>query len=120
MPVQYLVLGVGTGIGVGVGVNTGFSDVAADAWYVEAAFWCRENGIMSGTSGTTFSSNTTMTRAMLAAVIYRVAGSPSVTGNADFSDVAAGAYYNSAVSWASANSIISGYGNRLFGSIAIQ
>ena len=61
MPVQYLVLGVGTGIGVGVGVNTGFSDVAADAWYVEAAFWCRENGIMSGTSGTAFSPNTTMT-----------------------------------------------------------
>ena len=96
--------------------DTGFSDVAADAWYAEAAFWCREHGIMSGTSGTAFSPNTTMTRAMLAAVLYRAAGSPSVTGNVDFSDVAAGAYYNSAVSWASANSIISGYGNRLFGS----
>ena len=96
--------------------ETGFSDVTADAWYAEAAVWCRDNGIMSGTSGTAFSPNTTMTRAMLAAVLYRVAGSPSVTGNADFSDVAAGAYYNSAVSWASANSIISGYGNRLFGS----
>lgn len=41
--------------------DTGFSDVAADAWYAEAAFWCRENGIMSGTSGTAFSPNTTMT-----------------------------------------------------------
>ena len=35
--------------------DTGFSDVAADAWYAEAAVWCRENGIMSGTSGTAFS-----------------------------------------------------------------
>ena len=58
--------------------DTVFSDVAADAWYAEAAFWCRENGIMSGTSGTAFSPNTTMTRAMLAAVLYRVAGGPSV------------------------------------------
>ena len=96
--------------------DTGFSDVAADAWYAEAAVWCRENGIMSGTSGTAFSPNTTMTRAMLAAVLYRAAGSPSITGNADFSDVAADAYYNHAVNWVSANGIISGYGNRLFGS----
>lgn len=57
-----------------------------------------------------------MTRAMLAAVLYRAAGSPAVAGSADFSDVAADAYYNSAVNWASANSIISGYGNRRFGS----
>ena len=96
--------------------ETGFSDVTADAWYAEAAVWCRDNGIMSGTSGTAFSPNTTMTRAMLAAVLYRAAGSPAVTGSADFSDVAANAYYNRAANWASANGIISGYGNRRFGS----
>ncbi len=96
--------------------DTGFSDVAAGAWYAEAAVWCRDNGIMSGTSGTAFSPSSTMTRAMLAAVLYRAAGSPSITGNADFSDVAADAYYNHAVNWVSANGIISGYGNRLFGS----
>ena len=51
--------------------DTGFSDVAAGAWYAEAAVWCRDNGIMSGTSGTAFSPSSTMTRAMLAAVLYR-------------------------------------------------
>ena len=96
--------------------DTGFSDVAAGAWYAEAAVWCRDNGIMSGTSGTAFSPSSTMTRAMLAAVLYRAAGSPAVAGSADFSDVAADAYYNSAANWASANGIISGYGNRRFGS----
>ena len=96
--------------------DTDFSDVAAGAWYAEAAVWCRDNGIMSGTSGTAFSPNSTMTRAMLAAVLYRAAGSPAVAGSADFSDVAADAYYNRAANWASANRIISGYGNRRFGS----
>ena len=95
--------------------DTGFSDLAADAWYAEAAVWCRENGIMNGTSGAAFSPNTTMNRAMRAAVLYRAAGSPAVAGSADFSDVAADAYYNSAANWASANGIISGYGNRRFG-----
>lgn len=51
--------------------DTGFSDVTADTWYAEAAVWCRDNGIMSGTSGTAFSPSSTMTRAMLAAVLYR-------------------------------------------------
>ena len=96
--------------------DTGFSDVASGAWYAESAVWCRDNDIMSGTSGTAFSPNTTMTRAMLAAALYRAAGSPSATGSADFSDVAADAYYNRAANWASANGIISGYGNRRFGS----
>lgn len=98
--------------------DTGFSDVPADAWYAEAAVWCRDHGMMSGTSGNTFSPSAVMTRAMLAAVLYRAAGSPAVTGNADFSDVPADAYYNRAVNWASANRIISGYGSRLFGSNA--
>ena len=54
--------------------------------------------------------------AMLAAVLYRSAGSPKVDGLADFSDVPASAYYNSAARWASNNGYISGYGSRVFGS----
>ena len=96
--------------------DTGFSDVAVNAWYAESVVWCRENGIINGTSGSTFSPDDTMTRAMLAAVLYRAAGSPAVTGNADFSDVPAGAYYNNAANWASANGFITGYGSRIFGS----
>ena len=96
--------------------ESAFSDVAAGAWFEEAAVWCRDNGIMSGTTDTTFSPNSTMTRAMLAAVLYRAAGSPAVTGGASFTDVADNAYYHDAAGWASANGIISGYGNGLFGS----
>ena len=32
--------------------DTGFSDVDADSWYAEAAVYCRDNGLMSGTSAT--------------------------------------------------------------------
>ena len=96
--------------------DTGFADVSADAWFSEAAVWCRDNGIMSGTSDTTFSPNSTMTRAMLATVLYRAAGSPAATGGASFTDVSDSAYYHNAASWASANGIVSGYGNGLFGS----
>ena len=96
--------------------DTGYSDVDAGAWYAESVTWCRENNLMAGVGGGRFAPDSTLTRAMLAAVLYRAAGSPSITGNADFSDVAADAYYNHAVNWVSANGIISGYGNRLFGS----
>ncbi|NBK79925.1 DUF362 domain-containing protein [bacterium D16-76] len=94
----------------------GFSDVPDGTWYTEAVNWCRENGIMSGTGNNNFAPGSTMSRAMLAAVLYRSAGSPAVDGLADFSDVPANAYYNSAAKWASDNGYIGGYGNRVFGS----
>ncbi len=96
--------------------DTGFSDVAANAWYADAAQYVRDHGIMNGTSGTTFSPNSTMTRAMLATVLYRAAGSPTVSQTANFRDVSTGAYYSDAAAWASANGIVTGYGNGLFGS----
>lgn len=96
--------------------DTGFSDVAADAWYADAAIYCREHGVMNGTSATTFGPDTTMSRAMLATVLYRAAGSPAVSGIADFTDVASTAYYADAAAWASAEGIVSGYGNGRFGS----
>ena len=94
---------------------TTFSDVSADAWYAEAAQWCRDNGIMSGTSNTTFSPNSTMTRAMLATVLYRVAGSPAAILPPSFSDVDLSSWYSEAVAWVSESGIMSGYGSRTFG-----
>ncbi len=96
--------------------GTGFSDVAVNAWYAGDIIWCRENKIMNGTTSTSFSPDTTMSRAMLATVLYRAEGSPTVTGTARFPDVAADAYYNNAAVWASANGYISGYTNGRFGS----
>ena len=95
--------------------DTGFSDVASNAWYAEAVEYVHDNGLMSGTSATTFSPETNTSRAMLATILYRSSSSPAVTGAADFTDVSTDAYYADAVAWASANGIISGYGNGLFG-----
>ena len=64
-----------------------FSDVDSDAWYADAVTWCRENGIMNGTSGTAFSPNAPMSRAMLATVLHRAAGEPAPGRTAPFSDV---------------------------------
>ena len=97
--------------------DAGFTDVASDAWYAQSVDYVRTNGLMSGTSATTFGPDQEMTRAMLATVLYRAAGSPDVTDGATvFTDVTSGAYYAPAVAWASANGIVSGYGNGLFGS----
>lgn len=96
--------------------DTGFSDVAADAWYADAVEYVRDNGLMSGTSATTFEPQTTTSRAMLATILYRASGSPSGAVSANFTDVASDAYYYDAVNWAAANSIVSGYGNGRFGS----
>ena len=95
--------------------DTGFSDVDANAWYAEAATYCRDNGLMSGTGGTNFSPNSTMTRSMLAVVLYRLAGSPSVSGSDAFTDTVEGSWYSSAILWASQQGVISGYGGGLFG-----
>lgn len=95
--------------------DTGFADVAADAWYAEAVEYVRNNGLMSGTSATTFAPNDTMTRSMLATTLYREAGSPAVSGSDTFTDTQEDAWYADAVLWASQEGVISGYGNGLFG-----
>ena len=95
--------------------DTGFSDVAADAWYAEAAVYCRDNGLMNGTTATTFSPNATMTRAQLCAVLYRMAGSPETTGRDAFADTPDGAWYEDAALWAVRNRIMSGYTADTFG-----
>ena len=95
--------------------DTGFADVSGDAWYAGAVAYCQERGWMSGTSDDTFSPNGTMTRAMLATVLYRQEGSPAVTGVDSFTDTADDTWYSAAVVWASGGGIMSGYGNGLFG-----
>lgn len=70
---------------------------------------------MGSTGGNRFSPETDMTRAMLVTVLYRLEGSPAVTADSSFTDVASGQWYTDAVRWASANKIVDGYGNGLFG-----
>ena len=95
--------------------DAGFADVPGDAWYTDAVAYCQARGWMSGTSETSFSPDGTMTRAMLATVLYRQAGSPVMTGADRFTDTEDGAWYSAAVLWASGEGIINGYGNSRFG-----
>lgn len=95
--------------------SSGFSDVAAEAWYAGAVDYVQSNGLMSGTSATTFAPDSTMTRAMVATVLYHIAGSPAVTGTDNFTDTADGAWYSDAVLWSSQQGLMGGYGGGLFG-----
>lgn len=87
-----------------------FSDVPADAWYSDAVTYCRQHGIMGGTSTDTFSLESALTRGMLAAILYRMSGSPGVSDPPVFPDAAAGSWCRDAVSWAAKRGVISGYG----------
>lgn len=92
-----------------------FSDIPADAEYADAVKWCQENSIMNGVSATAFDPDGTLTRAMLAVVLYRAEGEPAVTGAPVFTDTQPGTWYSDAAVWASENGLIRGYGNGLFG-----
>ena len=93
-----------------------FADVPADAFYAKAVAWAVENGITGGTGDGKFSPDATCTRAQSVTFLYRAAGSPKVSGSAEFGDVATNAYYADAVAWAAKNGITGGIGGGLFGS----
>ena len=92
-----------------------FTDVAANRWSRSAVEYVYNNGIFAGTSATTFSPETVMNRAMFVTILYRMEGSPAVSGDSSFTDVASGQYYSDAVKWASDNGIVSGYDADTFG-----
>ncbi|WP_130868400.1 S-layer homology domain-containing protein [Intestinimonas massiliensis (ex Afouda et al. 2020)] len=92
-----------------------FADVADGTWYADAVRYVYQQGLMTGTSEDRFSPDVTTNRAMLVTILYRLEGSPTVTGTASFPDVAAGQWYTDAVIWASANGIVTGYDNGSFG-----
>lgn len=92
-----------------------FADMSQDAWYTDAVRYVYEKGLMTGTSATAFSPNMTTSRSMLAAILWRMAGSPSVGYAMDFSDVGGGQWYTEAVRWTASEGIVTGYGNGAFG-----
>ena len=93
-----------------------FTDVKAGSYYYDAVLWAVENGITKGTSDTTFSPDATCSRAQIVTFLWRANGSPAVSGNSAFTDVASDAYYAAAVTWAEKNDVTGGIGGGLFGS----
>ena len=96
-------------------VGLPFADVSSSDWFYNDVRYVYEKGIMDGTGADRFSPNAPLTRAMIVTILYRMAGSPSVSGSSDFTDVAAGKWFATAVAWAAANGIVNGYGDSLFG-----
>ena len=96
--------------------GTAFGDVKPGSFYEQAVAWAVENGITGGTGDGMFSPDATCTRAQSVTFLYRAAGSPAVSGSAEFGDVATNAYYADAVAWAAKNGITGGIGGGLFGS----
>lgn len=95
-------------------VSTAFSDVKTSSWFYDAVQYAYDNGMMIGTGNRTFSPNDTATRGMIVTILHRMDGTPSASG-VNFNDVTEGRYYSDAVSWASANGIVNGYGDGKFG-----
>lgn len=87
-----------------------YADVAPTAWYAGAVQHCFDRGLMTGTGDTTFSPDATMSRAMIATVLYRMDGEPEVYGSGWFSDVPQDAWYAKAVNWAFSRGIMDGMG----------
>ena len=86
-----------------------FVDVKEGAYYYDAVLWAVEQKITSGTSATTFSPDTSCTRAQMVTFLWRAAGSPKVeNGKNPFTDVQADAYYYDAVLWAVEKGVTSG------------
>ncbi len=92
-----------------------FSDVTGGAPYAEAVDWAAEQGYINGYNDGRFGVSDNVTRAQLAAIFYRAAGSPAASGTARFSDVAPTAYYVGAASWAADSGLINGYSDGRFG-----
>ena len=92
-----------------------FTDVRPDHWFYSSVAYVSFLKYMVGISQTQFGPQETMTRNMMAAILYRLEGSPAVGWKQIFGDVANGLWYSQAVIWAEENGVVSGYADGSFG-----
>ena len=85
-----------------------FTDVTEANWYYDEVYYVWANGLMQGTSATTFGPNVDTTRAMVVTILWRLEGEPASGYDMDYSDVAGGAWYAGAVRWATEHGIVNG------------
>ena len=94
-------------------VTLPFIDVHPSDWFYDPVCYVYSQGLMTGTSATTFEPNTHLTRAMLVAVLHRLEGSPAASAG-DFTDVADGDWYAQAVNWAASVGVVNGFDDGTF------
>ena len=85
-----------------------FTDVYETDSFYDAVVDVYKKGLMAGTSDTTFSPNSTLTRAMVVKTLYNIEGMPKVYGRSSFTDVPSNEWYSDAVAWAQSVGIASG------------
>ena len=90
-----------------------FTDVT-NHWAYSAIKRVYTRGLMVGMDEKTFAPDQQLSRAMLAVILYAMAGEPAVTGESPFTDVPAGCWYTDAIVWAAQNGIVSGFGDGTF------
>ena len=91
-----------------------FPDVDENDWFYDEVVYVYENGLMNGVENNQFAPNTATNRAMLATILYRLAGEPDVSGDLPFTDVETGTWYTDAVLWAAQNGIVNGVDEGIF------
>ena len=89
-------------------LTTAFTDVKSGAYYEKAVAWAVESKVTTGTSATTFSPDATVTRGQSVTFLWKANNSPAAASASAFTDVAASAYYASAVNWAVEKGVTSG------------
>ncbi len=92
-----------------------FTDVQSGDWFHDSVKYVYENGLIVGTSDTTFSPAMSTSRSMIAAILWRLAGEPVVNYALPFEDVPSDAWYAEAVRWAASVGVVQGYDNKTFG-----
>ena len=90
-----------------------FTDVT-NHWAYSAIKRVYTRGWMVGMDEKTFAPDQQLSRAMLAVILYAMAGEPAVTGEGPFTDVPAGCWYTDAIVWAAQNGIVCGFGDGTF------
>ena len=92
-----------------------FNDVRKTDWFYESVQYVCAHSIMNGSGANSFAPQEKTTRGMVVTMLYRYEGSPQVSAQCPFQDVAEGKYYRDAVIWAAENQIVSGLGENRFG-----
>ncbi|MBR3424008.1 MAG: S-layer homology domain-containing protein, partial [Clostridia bacterium] len=95
--------------------STGFSDVQDSRWSASAIKYAVDKGYMNGVGGGKFDPGGSLTRAMVATVLWRRENSPAPTAPSGFSDVPAGRWYSDAVAWAKETGVVKGLTEKTFG-----
>ena len=86
-----------------------FTDVSEKDWFFDDVLFVYDYGLMVGTGKTLFSPHETVTRGMMATILWRMEGSPIPKGKNSFTDVEAGKWYADAITWTAENGIFADY-----------